>query len=47
MKIVRFKTGHDIAYGLAEAAGVTVYKGSPFVAPKPWCRGRWCSCFPR
>ena len=23
MKIVRFKTGHDIAYGLAEAAGVT------------------------
>jgi 2-keto-4-pentenoate hydratase/2-oxohepta-3-ene-1,7-dioic acid hydratase in catechol pathway len=32
MKIVRFKTGHDIAYGLAEAAGVTVYKGSPFVA---------------
>lgn len=32
MKIVRFKTGHDIAYGLAEAAGVTVYLGSPFVA---------------
>jgi len=32
MKIVRFKTGHDIAYGLAEAAGVTVYQGSPFVA---------------
>jgi 2-keto-4-pentenoate hydratase/2-oxohepta-3-ene-1,7-dioic acid hydratase in catechol pathway len=32
MKIVRFKTGHDIAYGLAESAGVTVYRGSPFVA---------------
>lgn len=32
MKIVRFKTGTDIAYGLAEAAGVTVYVGSPFVA---------------
>jgi 2-keto-4-pentenoate hydratase/2-oxohepta-3-ene-1,7-dioic acid hydratase in catechol pathway len=32
MKIVRFRTGHDIAYGLAEAAGVTVYQGSPFVA---------------
>jgi 2-keto-4-pentenoate hydratase/2-oxohepta-3-ene-1,7-dioic acid hydratase in catechol pathway len=32
MKIVRFKTGHDIAYGLAETAGVTVYQGSPFVA---------------
>ncbi len=32
MKIVRFKAGDDIAYGLAEAAGVTVYKGSPFVA---------------
>jgi 2-keto-4-pentenoate hydratase/2-oxohepta-3-ene-1,7-dioic acid hydratase in catechol pathway len=32
MKIVRFRTGNDIAYGLAEAAGVTVYQGSPFVA---------------
>ncbi|MGQ0848004.1 MAG: fumarylacetoacetate hydrolase family protein [Actinomycetota bacterium] len=32
MKIVRFKTGNDIAYGLAESAGVTVYRGSPFVA---------------
>lgn len=31
MKIVRFKAGNDIAYGLAEAAGVTVYQGSPFV----------------
>lgn len=35
MKIVRFKTGTDIAYGLAEAAGVTVYLGSPFVAWEP------------
>lgn len=32
MKIVRFKAGNDIAYGLAEAAGVTLYQGSPFVA---------------
>lgn len=32
MKIVRFKAGDDIAYGLAEAAGVTLYHGSPFVA---------------
>ena len=32
MKIVRFRTGNDIAYGLAERAGVTVYQGSPFVA---------------
>jgi hypothetical protein len=32
VKIVRFKTGNDIAYGLGEAAGVTVYQGSPFVA---------------
>jgi len=32
MKIVRFRTGDDIAYGLAEAEGVTVYQGSPFVA---------------
>jgi 2-keto-4-pentenoate hydratase/2-oxohepta-3-ene-1,7-dioic acid hydratase in catechol pathway len=31
MKIVRFKTGNDIAYGLAEGAGVTLYQGSPFV----------------
>ena len=35
MKIVRFKAGNDIAYGLAEAAGVTVYQGSPFVAWEP------------
>ncbi len=32
MKIVRFKSGEDIAYGLAEAEGVTLYRGSPFVA---------------
>ena len=32
MKIVRFKAGDDIAYGLAESAGVTLYNGSPFVA---------------
>jgi 2-keto-4-pentenoate hydratase/2-oxohepta-3-ene-1,7-dioic acid hydratase in catechol pathway len=32
MKIVRFKAGEDIAYGLAEADGVTLYQGSPFVA---------------
>ncbi len=32
MKIVRFRSGDDIAYGLAEAAGVTLYNGSPFVA---------------
>src|SRR5690606_33449975 len=32
MKIVRFKAGDDIAYGLAEGEGVTLYQGSPFVA---------------
>ncbi len=32
MKIVRFKAGDRIAYGLAEASGVTIYDGSPFVA---------------
>lgn len=32
MKIVRFKAGDDIAYGLAETDGVTLYQGSPFVA---------------
>ncbi|MDH4118843.1 MAG: DUF2437 domain-containing protein, partial [Acidimicrobiia bacterium] len=32
MKIVRFKAGDDIAYGLAEAEGVTVYQGSPLFA---------------
>jgi 2-keto-4-pentenoate hydratase/2-oxohepta-3-ene-1,7-dioic acid hydratase in catechol pathway len=32
MKIVRFRAGDDIAYGLAETDGVTVYEGSPLVA---------------
>lgn len=32
MKIVRFRSGDDIAYGLAENEGVTLYQGSPFVA---------------
>ncbi len=32
MKIVRFKAGDDIAYGLADADGVTVYQGSPLFA---------------
>jgi 2-keto-4-pentenoate hydratase/2-oxohepta-3-ene-1,7-dioic acid hydratase in catechol pathway len=31
-KIVRFRAGDDIAYGLAEGDGVTLYRGSPFVA---------------
>ena len=35
MKIVRFRAGDDIAYGLAEAEGVTLYQGSPFVAWEP------------
>lgn len=35
VKIVRFKSGEDIAYGLAEADGVTLYEGSPFVAWEP------------
>jgi 2-keto-4-pentenoate hydratase/2-oxohepta-3-ene-1,7-dioic acid hydratase in catechol pathway len=30
MKIVRFRAGDDIAYGLAESEGVTLYQGSPF-----------------
>lgn len=34
-KIVRFKAGEDIAYGLAEAEGVTVYQGSPLFAWEP------------
>ncbi len=32
MKIVRFRAGDDIAYGLAEGDGVTLYQGSPFFA---------------
>lgn len=35
MKIVRFKAGDDIAYGVADAEGVLVYRGSPFVAWEP------------
>lgn len=35
MKLVRFRSGDDIAYGLAEAAGVTLYHGSPLVAWEP------------
>jgi 2-keto-4-pentenoate hydratase/2-oxohepta-3-ene-1,7-dioic acid hydratase in catechol pathway len=35
MKIVRIKAGDDIAYGLADSDGVTIYQGSPFVAWEP------------
>lgn len=35
MKIVRIKAGDDIVYGVADAEGVVVYKGSPFVAWEP------------
>jgi 2-keto-4-pentenoate hydratase/2-oxohepta-3-ene-1,7-dioic acid hydratase in catechol pathway len=35
MKIVRMKAGDDIAYGVADAEGVLVYNGSPFVAWEP------------
>ena len=35
MKIVRIKAGDDIAYGVADAEGVVVYRGSPFVAWEP------------
>ena len=35
MKIVRFKSGDDIAYGLADVDGVTVYHGSPLFAWEP------------
>lgn len=35
MKIVRFRNGEDIAYGLADADGVTLYHGTPFVAWEP------------
>lgn len=35
MKIVRIKSGDDIVYGVADAEGVLVYKGSPFVAWEP------------
>jgi len=35
MKIVRIKADDDIAYGVADAEGVLVYRGSPFVAWEP------------
>lgn len=35
MKIVRIKSGDDIAYGVADSEGVLVYNGSPFVAWEP------------
>lgn len=35
MKIVRIKSGDDIAYGIADAEGVLIYNGSPFVAWEP------------
>jgi 2-keto-4-pentenoate hydratase/2-oxohepta-3-ene-1,7-dioic acid hydratase in catechol pathway len=35
MKIVRIKAGDDIAYGVADAEGVLVYRGTPFVAWEP------------
>ena len=35
VKIVRFRYGDEIAYGLAEMEGVTLYKGSPFVVWEP------------
>ncbi len=34
-KIVRFRHGDDIAYGLAEMEGITLYRGSPFVVWEP------------
>jgi len=35
MKIVRIKSGDDIAYGVADTEGVLVYNGTPFVAWEP------------
>ncbi|HLE94731.1 MAG TPA: fumarylacetoacetate hydrolase family protein [Acidimicrobiia bacterium] len=35
MKIVRIKAGDDIAYGVADAEGVLVHRGTPFVAWEP------------
>ena len=35
MKIVRIKAGDDIAYGVADAEGVLVYRRIPFVAWEP------------
>ena len=34
-KIVRFRHGEDIAYGVAQMEGVTLYQGSPFVVWEP------------
>ena len=34
-KIVRFRYGDQIAYGVAETGGVTLYEGSPFVVWEP------------
>lgn len=34
-KIVRFRHGDEIAYGLAEMEGITLYRGSPFVVWEP------------
>ncbi len=34
-KIVRFRHGDEIAYGLAEMEGITFYRGSPFVVWEP------------
>ena len=35
VKIVRFRHGEDIAYGVAQLEGVTLYQGSPFVVWEP------------
>lgn len=35
MKIVRIRSGDDISYGVADAEGVLIYNGSPFVAWEP------------
>lgn len=35
MKIVRVKAGDDIAYGVADSEGVSIYRGTPFVAWEP------------
>lgn len=34
-RIVRFRHGDDIAYGVAQLEGVTLYNGSPFVVWEP------------
>lgn len=34
-KVIRFRHGDDIAYGVAEMEGVTLYEGSPFVVWEP------------